>query len=523
MLRFFLSLALCSAFLGSWNVTAGEIAKDRHVVIVVWDGMRPDFVSAETTPILWKLAQGGVTFRNHHAVYLTATHVNGTAIETGMYPGHSGLIANYDYRPDIEKTKFVSTEQTRVINKGDAISSGHYLSVPTLAEMVRAAGGRTAVAAAKTVGLLLDRQPDRDGGKLGQTLSAGQARPHDFLSAITRDEGDFPGFPIYNSAQRDSWTTSALTNDLWAREIPAFSILWLGEPDLTQHETAPGSPAALAAVRASDTNLGHVLEALDEKGARAKTDVLVVSDHGFSTIARANDLQKYLKAAGLNAVADLDLEDNESLQPGEILLVGNGGSVLFYVVGNDHAIIRKLIETLQQSDFAGVIFSKDGGEGTFAFSQALIDSSKGPDVVMAFRWTEEKNEFGAPGLIDSDWNRRARKGTHASLSPSDIHNTLVAAGPDFRPGEVDTLPTGNVDIAPTVLRLLKIKPAKPMDGRVLEEALVGESEAPKAASETLQASQEVGKGKWAQWLRRSRVGQTTYLDAGNGAFTSQPR
>ena len=493
------------------------------MVIVVWDGMRPDFVSAETTPILWKLAQGGVTFRNHHAVYLTATHVNGTAIETGMYPEHSGLIANYDYRPDIEKTKFVSTEQTGVINKGDAISSGHYLNVPTLAEMVRAAGGRTAVAAAKTVGLLLDRQPDRDGGKLGETLWAGAARPHSFLSAITRGEGDFPGFPIYSSAQRDSWTTAALTNHLWVNEIPAFSILWLGEPDLAQHETAPGSPGAVAAIKSSDANLGRVLAALDEKGARGNTDVLVVSDHGFSTIARANDLQKYLKAAGLNAVADLDLEDDQSVQPGDILLVGNGGSVLFYVVGHDHAIIRKLIETLQQSDFAGVILSKDGGNGTFAFSQALIDSSKGPDVVMAFRWTEEKNEFGVTGLINSDWNRKARKGTHASLSPSDVHNTLVAAGPDFRHGQVDALPTGNVDIAPTVLRLLKIKPAKPMDGRVLKEALMGESEAPKTVSETLQTSQEIAKGKWAQWLRRSRVGETIYLDAGNGAFTPQSR
>ncbi len=518
ILKFFLSIAIGLASLVSRNATGAEIAQDRHVVIVVWDGMRPDFVSAETTPILWKLGEGGVTFRNHHAVYLTATHVNGTAIETGMYPGHSGLIANYDYRPDIETTKFISTEQTRVINKGDAISSGHYLNVPTLAEMVRAAGGHTAVVAAKTVGLLLDRQPDRDAGKLGETIWAGEARPPDFLSAITRDEGDFPGFPIYSSAQRDRWTTSALTNDLWSGELPAFSILWLGEPDLTQHETAPGSPAAVAAVKSSDANLGRVLAALDAKGARSSTDVLVVSDHGFSTIARANDVQKYLKATGLKAVADLDLEIGQSVQPGEILLVGNGGSVLFYVIGHDHAITRKLIEALQQSDFAGVIFSKDGGSGTFAFSQALIDSSKGPDVVMAFRWTQEKNEFGATGLINSDWNRKARKGTHASLSPSDVHNTLVAAGPDFRRGEIDDLPTGNVDIAPTVLRLLKIKPAQPMDGRVLEEALIG-GEAPKAASETLQASQEMAKGKWAQWLRRSRVGDTIYLDEGNGAFT----
>ena len=30
---------------------------ERHVVVVVWDGMRPDFVTEQTTPTLWKLAR----------------------------------------------------------------------------------------------------------------------------------------------------------------------------------------------------------------------------------------------------------------------------------------------------------------------------------------------------------------------------------------------------------------------------------------------------------------------------------
>src|SRR5882724_6437350 len=42
---------------------------ERHVVVVVWDGMRPDFVTEQNTPTLWKLARDGITFRNHHAVY----------------------------------------------------------------------------------------------------------------------------------------------------------------------------------------------------------------------------------------------------------------------------------------------------------------------------------------------------------------------------------------------------------------------------------------------------------------------
>ena len=97
-------------------------------------------------------------------------------------------------------------------------------------------------------------------------------------------------------------------------------------------------------------------------------------------------------------------------------------------------------------------------EGTFALEQANIQNDRAPDVVMAFRWDASKNQFGVPGMIDADWQRAAGKGTHATLSRFDMHNTLIAAGPDFKPGETDDLPSGNVDLAPTILQILGIKP-----------------------------------------------------------------
>src|SRR5438105_15831569 len=109
----------------SLNVLAAN--PDRHVVVVVWDGMRPDFVSEQNTPTLWKLAQSGVTFRNHHSVYPSATIVNGTAIATGVYPNHSGLLANHDYRPEIDAQKSVDVENVAVVGKADQLSGGKYI------------------------------------------------------------------------------------------------------------------------------------------------------------------------------------------------------------------------------------------------------------------------------------------------------------------------------------------------------------------------------------------------------------
>ena len=153
------------------------------------------------------------------------------------------------------------------------------------------------------------------------------------------------------------------------------------------------------------------------------------------------------------------------------MLAANGGSVLFYVVGHDKKLIRRLVEFLQQSDFAGVIFTKEPMEGTFGLTQALIQRGDAPDVVMAFRWTDLQNQFGVTGEIDADWQRAAGKGTHATLSRFDMHNTLIAAGPDFKRGQTDDLPTGNVDLVPTILQILGIKVPHQMDGRILSEAV----------------------------------------------------
>ena len=84
--------------------------KAKHVVVIVWDGMRPDFISQEHTPTLYQLARDGVMFENHHAVYCSSTEVNGTAIATGAYPQNSGIIANREYRPDIDSRKAIDTQ-----------------------------------------------------------------------------------------------------------------------------------------------------------------------------------------------------------------------------------------------------------------------------------------------------------------------------------------------------------------------------------------------------------------------------
>jgi hypothetical protein len=244
----------------------------------------------------------------------------------------------------------------------------------------------------------------------------------------------------------------------------------------------------------------------------------VVSDHGFSTIGWKVDLAAELSQAGFHT----ERVALGGLKPGDVMVVSEGGTSLLYVGGHDPAVCSHLAAYLQLQDCTGVIFSKSPLEGTFPLSEAHIDSPEAPDLVVSLHWTRDRSATGAPGLHTSDLAPSTKRvGNHASLSPYDMHNTLVAAGPDFRIGVTDTLPTGNTDLAPTILWILGLKDEAPkMDGRVLGEALTGDAPPLKSYDiRRLTASRATMGGVWRQYLQVSEVNGVRYLDEGSGAFT----
>jgi predicted AlkP superfamily pyrophosphatase or phosphodiesterase len=68
-----LNSVLVSAFLLFFTFAAPAsvqaVGRAKYFVLVVWDGMRPDFVSPELTPTLCSLRSNGVWFANHHSVF----------------------------------------------------------------------------------------------------------------------------------------------------------------------------------------------------------------------------------------------------------------------------------------------------------------------------------------------------------------------------------------------------------------------------------------------------------------------
>jgi len=159
---------------------------------------------------------------------------------------------------------------------------------------------------------------------------------------------------------------------------------------------------------------------------------------------------------------------------GAIVVAANAGSDYLFVPDHDTETVRAAVASLQSRLQFGAIFVSDRhGEIAGTLPMSLIKAENGgraPDIIVSFSYDETTAVAGKSGVsYASSVNRR---GDHGSFSPTDVHISLMARGPHFKPGLRDPLPSANVDIAPTLGRILGFS-MPDAQGRVLEEALEG--------------------------------------------------
>src|SRR5882672_3365010 len=296
--------ALVFALTAGATVTFAK-GKAEHVVVVVWDGMRPDFITPQYCPNLYSLATNGVFFKNNHCAYVSSTEVNGAALATGVHPGRKRVIGNTEYRPEISVTGSFATEGLDAIRRGDLLTGGHYLGAETLAEILQDNGISTVIAGSKPVVMLHDRsnKKNSDTEKESVLLFEGKTIPRSLGEALIKanDDKAWSTNVTHPNTVQDGWTTRSLLRVLWKKVLPKYTLLWLSDPDKSQHEHGVGASNALAGIESSDKNLGEVIKSLKERGVYDKTDIMVVSDHGFSTIAKGPDVVEILKKAKFSA------------------------------------------------------------------------------------------------------------------------------------------------------------------------------------------------------------------------------
>ena len=131
--------ATCGGAGSSGGTTAEGDPARRHLLIVL-DGLRPDYVTPELMPNLHALGQRGVVMTRHHAVYPTVTRVNASSISTGAYPDVHGLMGNSIFFPDVDPGRFLNTGDRANLLRVEEATGRPLLTATTMGEVLAAAG-----------------------------------------------------------------------------------------------------------------------------------------------------------------------------------------------------------------------------------------------------------------------------------------------------------------------------------------------------------------------------------------------
>jgi hypothetical protein len=490
-------LAVAAAALGAGGFRGEQPSPPRTHVVIVMDGLRPDYVTPALMPRLARISERGIVFRAHHAVYPTVTRVNAATFATGVYPEAHGLLGNTVYVPTANPTKTLDTG-SRVNLEAIAQADGQLLTAPSLGEMLPRAGKTLLVVGAGTSGAAF---------LLNHTVGTGAivhpqfTRPASLGSRVLDALGPPPPEASPNAAQNRYAVDAYLKTGL-EQLHPDLTFMWISDPDHTAHSNGIGSPTTTRALALADADIGRLEDTLQSKGLLERTNLVIVSDHGFSTHTGAFRLQAFVEPFA------------KRLADGSSDLVVAEGAI--YLRGErDASRLATIVAALQKRPEVGAVFTRPatrgGAEGavpgTLSFDTVRWNHPRSGDVLVSANWTNDANEAGFAGTTG-----QSGVAGHGATSPHDIHNVLIAAGPDFRRHAMSDVPTGNVDLAPTLLRLLGLSVPAAMTGRVIEEAFVNGPEPASLRIERSSDSVTSADGNYTVTAHFSSAAGHRYLD-----------
>jgi arylsulfatase A-like enzyme len=560
-----------------WAVALAEAQEpQRRVILLVFDGLRPDSVTPELTPNISRLAARGVFFTNNHAVYPTTTMMNAAALATGSYPQKAGLWGNIPWTPGasgksgkgetLDYNQPVDIDDWGNVANLDKFYGGRLLLVPTLFGEAQRRGLKTYTSGKSDPAFLFDL---KQGGMMvdehtvfprplaDELLAAGARLPKNIVmwpdlklpatngdpmarkpkvlmaDGQTSDPSRTDATPFVGSY---SYLTEMLTTHILPKKKPNLSMFWIRDPDTTEHWYGPGSGPYVDALKQADARVGQIVAALAAENQLDTTDIVLVSDHGHSSVSGdqtlfparsiadgrlgAPDPARGYSVSGEVRLAQLLLDnkvaaniydgqgkifdpvlsgvladgrqvypdqrggetnftsdgemvpDLSRLPPEAVVVASNPCNEYIYLPKHDAKTAAAIVRFLQSREEFGAIFVADSYDipGTVKLSRVWLNDPerRHPDIVVAYNDDPEAVVQGIKGTTyTGQWLRRGDHGTPGRVN---IHNTLIAAGPDFKSGLRSEIPSGNVDVAPTIAFLLGFE-LPDVDGRVLHEGL----------------------------------------------------
>ena len=375
------------------------------VILISLDGFRFDYLSRFKPPTLTAMARSGVRARWLIPSFPALTFPNHYTIATGLYPQAHGIVGNEIYDPILD-ARFSSHDSK-------AVQDGRWW------------GGQPIWVTAE---------------KEGQHAACFFFPGCEAEISHTRAADWFPYDEKVPNEKRVATVLSWLDRPPATR--PTFVALYFGDVDEAGHDSSPESGAVAEAVARVDRAVGQLVEGLKQRGIYDSVNLIVVSDHGMTTIRPQNVIL---------------LDDSFDSKDAKQVLWGAQLTQIFPREGQTRTIYEKL--------------SRDRLKHARCYLKTELPA----------RFHYQSSERIAPivCLADEGWRIFQRKEYERAGSAGKVATrligghgydnqlrsmraTFIAHGPAFKTGIV-VAPFANVSIYGIITRILQLNPA-PNDG-----------------------------------------------------------
>lgn len=447
--------------------------KASRVVVVVFDGLRPDMVTPQRMPNLAAFAGEGTWFREARSVFPSMTRVATSSISTGAPPALHGIVGNSFYFPEVTRDFVLDTSLAADLALAEERLNGPLIAPETLGDRLAAQGKSFAVVHSGSAGstYAINPRAAAHGHWTFSVMGQEATRTPHAVDEVVERFGPLPPRTLPRFEETD-YVTRVFTEHVLGEMDPDVALIWFNEPDTSFHYKFLASDETDAIVTAVDAAFGRIRAAIEARSDAEDIAIIVASDHGQISSSAVADIAGLLGEAGHKAA-----RGSARAIDGAAVTVTGGNMGEIRMVDGDMDRRDQIARWLMQRDEIGMVFTPSDDpvqgavNGTFSTALVGLDHARQPELVYVLRSDTSLDPHGLPGLGLITGGVPVGGGMHGGLNRHEL-NTVLILGGAARGGAPRTTqaPSGIVDIAPTILDLLGLAAPASMRGASLMSA-----------------------------------------------------
>ncbi len=348
----------------------------KKVMLLVVDGLAPEYFQKDTAPHLFRLAQESGFYKTVLGAMPSVTNVNHACILSGKWPEETGVVGNYYYNPITQEEGFIE-------ERG-------FMKAKMLLQEYGENHGTTAFFTVK--GKVL--------GVYGEGADIGMSAQDPDQKLIRKYGLDMP--PAVDSLDSTRWILEAAYRCI---EKDSPDLVYCTTNDYAFHHFAPGTIEAVQQVRTVDAYMAEIAKLEPQR------QIYITADHGMNQKTRIVHFQNIAQKAGFSVYCLPPLKDRYI----ENHIYQEGGMLYVFLKQKQQA--EAFYQFAQKEPYVQQILTKEA-----AAEQYHLPIDQIGDYVLL---TEKNSAFGEcePDILYTQASR-----THGSLFEREV--PLLAIHPE---------------------------------------------------------------------------------------------